>query len=112
MKKLIFLIFISGCFVAACKKKDEQPNNSTTHNVKYEVKGFLDLNITYDGKNIFAGKTSTWDYTQTASTGKSLSLSASNASGTQTIEVSIYVDGVQTQTANGYGTQSITDIVK
>lgn len=111
MKKIIFLIFFSSCFVPACKKKDEKPQGAT-HNIKYEVKGFLNLEITYDGKTISAGNTSNWDYSFTAPAGQSLSLSAYNSSGTQTIEVSIYQDGVKTNTANGYGTQSVTDVVK
>lgn len=112
MKKLIILILFFSCF-AACKKEDNKPNpQAATHNIKYEVKGFLGLEITYDGNVISAGNTSNWDYSFTAPTGKNLSLSAYNSSGTQTIEVSIYQDGVKTKTAYGYGTQSVTDVVK
>lgn len=70
------------------------------------------MEIIYDGTTYHAGNTSNWDYTFTAPTGKALSLSAYNSSGTQTIEVSIYQDGAKTKTANGYGTQSVTDVVK
>ena len=110
MKNLIIL-FILLCIVIGCKKKEDKPSGSD-HNIKYEVKGFLNMEITYDGVSYHAGNTSNWDYSFTAPSGKALSLSAFNSSGTQTIEVSIYQDGVKTKTANGYGTQSVTDVVK
>lgn len=113
MKKLLLLIFLSGCFVPACKKENPtNPSSAATHTIEYEVNGFLNMEITYDGVTYHAGNTSSWDHTFSASTGKALSLSAYNSSGTQTIEVSIYQDGAKTKTANGYGTQSVTDVVK
>lgn len=111
MKYITLLMIL---FFLSCKKEETKPLPPTgaMHNIKYEVKGFLNMEITYDGQTIHAGNTSNWDYTFTAPVGKNLSLSAYNSSGTQTIEVSIYQDGVRTGTANGYGTQSLTHIVK
>lgn len=114
MKKLLTAIFLISV-LWSCKKDDPKPSPSTTtptHNIKYQVLGFIDTEITYDGTTIAIHNDFDWDYTFTAPSGKALSLSAKDLSGTQSITIKIYQDGQMTKSASGYGVQTVTDVVK
>lgn len=110
MKKITILILFSVLF--SCKKENEPPPTAATHNIKYQVLGFIDTDITYDGTHTTIHNNFDWSYDFAAPTGKALSLSAFDMSGTQSITIRIFQDGTMTKSAAGYGVQSLTDIVK
>ncbi len=107
--KYIYLILI--LFILSCKKKDDKPTGDS-HNIKYEVLGFIDTEIIYDGNKISVHNNPSWSYEFTKESGKSLSLSARDESGTQSVTIRIYQDGAMTKSVSGYGMQALTDIVK
>ena len=109
---LLWLCLISSC-VPACKKEDNKP--TATSSIKYEVSGTccqMDLTWTEGGVTKSATFTNdfTWDYTISEKVGATVTLTGT--SGSQWTNIKISQGGVVTKEAQGYGLQTITDVVK
>jgi len=118
MKKLIFLIFFSSCFVPACKKDDIKTNQAVSKStIKYEVNGTccqMDLTFTEGGvtKSVTATNDFTWDYSYSETKGATVTLTGKSENGNEWTNIKIYQGGLVTKESQGYGTQTITDVVK
>lgn len=120
MKKLFIAILLTSA-IWSCKKENIQPSATSsapslavTHNIKYEAIGqCCYMEVTFDGTTMQFHSQFNWDYSFTALSGQSLSLSAYSTVGAnyQTQRVTIYIDGVSDKVAQGYGVQSVTSIV-
>ena len=110
MKYILFALIL----LCSCKKKEIK--NVPNHVIKYEVIGTCcDLEVwylegtlkTYTSTNYFK-----YEYTFNAQSGTALEIRGRSAFGAEFTNVKIFQDGALLQEAQGYNTQTLTDVVK